>query len=191
MARNFCWEFIFCGLASFRVLWELIFTIRTLVLLAGNKFLQFSESPVQIIDNIFVFFLSTSNGNTVEPRQLWRKTENSSSYWGQLKISICQVKNLWLLISQHFSLWCGANLLISSETVKWVGIYMIKRDLFVLLLVFYAYTTRRADRMGSEWSCKNQNSSYRVEFRWLFDQRKGISVRVSGEFELSELEFTK
>ena len=48
---------------------------------------------------------------------------------------------------------------------KWVGIYMIKRDLFVLLLVFYAYTTRRADRMGSEWSCKNQNSSYRVEFQ--------------------------
>ena len=68
---------------------------------------------------------------------------------------------------------------------------MIKRDLFVLLLVFYAYTTRRADRMGSEWSCKNQNSSYRVEFQLLFDQRKGISVRVSGEFELSELEFTK
>ena len=49
-------EFIFCGLASFCVLWELIFTIRTLVLLAGNKFLQFSESPVQIIDNILVFF---------------------------------------------------------------------------------------------------------------------------------------
>ena len=68
---------------------------------------------------------------------------------------------------------------------------MIKRDLFVLLLVFYAYPTRRADRMGSEWSCKNQNSSYRVEFQWLFDQRKGISVRISGEFELSELEFTK
>ena len=72
---------------------------------------------------------------------------------------------MWLLISQHFSVWCGANLLISSETVKWVGIYMIKRDVFVLLLVFYAYTTRRADRMGSEWSCKNQNSSYRVEFQ--------------------------
>ena len=68
---------------------------------------------------------------------------------------------------------------------------MIKRDLFVLLLVFYAYTTRRADRMGSEWSCKNQNSSYRREFQWLFDQGKGISVRVSGEFELSEIEFTK
>ena len=33
---------------------------------------------------------------------------------------------------------------------------MIKRDLFVLLLVFYAYTTRRADRMGSEWSCKTR-----------------------------------
>ena len=68
---------------------------------------------------------------------------------------------------------------------------MRKRDLFVLLLVFYAYTTRRADRMGSEWSCKNQNSSYQGQFQWLFDQEKGISVRVSGEFELSELEFTK
>ena len=57
---KFLREFIFCGLASFCVLWELIFTIRSLVLLAGNKFLQFSESPV--------FFFSTSNGNTVEPR---------------------------------------------------------------------------------------------------------------------------
>ena len=28
---------------------------------------------------------------------------------------------------------------------------MIKRHLFVLLLVFYPYTTRRVNRMGSEW----------------------------------------
>lgn len=53
---KFLREFTFCVLASFCVLGELIFTIRTLVLLAGNKFLQFSESPVQIIDNILVFF---------------------------------------------------------------------------------------------------------------------------------------
>ena len=145
-------------------MWELIFTIRTLVLLAGNKFLQFSESPVQIIDNI-LFFLWYVQWKYRRAAVTLKENGKQFELSGSIEISICHVKNLWLLISQHSSVWCGANLLISSETVKWVGIYMIKLDLFVLLLVFYAYTTRRADRMGSEWSCKNQNSSHRVEFQ--------------------------
>ena len=42
--------------------------------------------------------------------------------------------------------------------------------------------------MASEWSYKNQNSSYRGKFPW---NLKGNLVRVSEEFELSEFEFTE
>ena len=45
--------------------------------------------------------------------------------------------------------------------------------------------------MASEWSYKNQNSSYRGKFQWIFDQGKENLVRVSGEFELSEFELTE
>ena len=45
--------------------------------------------------------------------------------------------------------------------------------------------------MASESSYKNQNSSYRGKFQWIFDQGKENLVRVSGEFELSEFEFTE
>ena len=57
---KFLREFIFCGLASFCVLWELIFTIRSLFFLLGINFCNFQKVPF--------FFFSTSNGNTVEPR---------------------------------------------------------------------------------------------------------------------------
>ena len=53
---------------------------------------------------------------------------------------------------------------------------------------FTNYKTRRANEMASEWSYKNQNSSYRGKFPW---NLKGNLVRVSEEFELSEFEFTQ
>ena len=40
--------------------------------------------------------------------------------------------------------------------------------------------------MASEWSYKNQNSSYRGKFKRNFDQGKGNLVRVCGEYELTE-----
>ena len=40
--------------------------------------------------------------------------------------------------------------------------------------------------MASESSYKNQNSSYRGIFQWIFDQGKENLVWVSGEFELSQ-----
>ena len=45
--------------------------------------------------------------------------------------------------------------------------------------------------MASKWSYKNQNSSYRGKFQWLFDQGKGYLVRVSWVFELSGFELTE
>ena len=79
---------------------------------------------------------------------------------------------------------------------------MIKRDLFgapikikllfssVSFSIFTDYTAIRANGMVSEWSCKNQNSSYRGKFHQNFDQGKSNLVLVSEEFELSELELT-
>ena len=45
--------------------------------------------------------------------------------------------------------------------------------------------------MASMWSYKNQSSSYRGKFRWIFDQGKGNLARVGGEIEVSELELTE
>ena len=42
--------------------------------------------------------------------------------------------------------------------------------------------------MASTWSYKNQSSSYRGKFRWIFDQGKGNLVSVGGEIEVSECE---
>ena len=53
---------------------------------------------------------------------------------------------------------------------------------------FTNYKTRRANEMASEWSYKNQNSSYRGKFPW---NLKGNLVRVSKEFELFEFKFTE
>ena len=50
---------------TFCVLWELIFCDKDrLVFLTGNKFLQFSQSPGQIVENIYIYiFFNTCNGN--------------------------------------------------------------------------------------------------------------------------------
>ena len=56
---------------------------------------------------------------------------------------------------------------------------------------FTDYTKRRANGMTSKWRYKNQNSSYRGKDQWIFGQWKWNLVRVSGEFESTELEWTK
>ena len=62
----------------------------------------------------------------------------------------------------------------------------------VLVLVCIYRLYRRTNGMTCEWSYKNQkNSSYRGKFQWNFDQGKGNLVRVSREFELTELELTE
>ena len=61
----------------------------------------------------------------------------------------------------------------------------------LVLLVLPIYTTRRANDIASEWSYKNQNSSYRGKFQWIFNQEEVTLVRVSEEFELSKFELTK
>ena len=58
-------------------------------------------------------------------------------------------------------------------------------------VVLLIYTTRRANGIASEWSYKNQNSSYRAKFQWNFDQGEVTLVRVSEEFELSEFKSAK
>ena len=58
-------------------------------------------------------------------------------------------------------------------------------------VVLPIYTTRRANGIASEWSYKNQNSSYRAKFQWNFDQGEVTLVRVSEEFELSEFKSAK
>ena len=58
-------------------------------------------------------------------------------------------------------------------------------------VVLSIYTTRRANGIASEWSYKNQNSSYRAKFQWNFDQGEVTLVRVSEEFELSEFKSAK
>ena len=40
------------------------------------------------------------------------------------------------------------------------SIFTIKRDLFIAQVFFTDYTTRKANEMASEWSCKNQNSGF-------------------------------
>ena len=40
------------------------------------------------------------------------------------------------------------------------SIFTIKRDLFIAQMFFTYYTTRKANEMASEWSCKNQNSGF-------------------------------
>ena len=57
--------------------------------------------------------------------------------------------------------------------------------------VFTDYSTRAANLIASEWSYKNQNSSYWGRFQWNFDQGKGNLVRVSGKVELSEFKLTE
>ena len=57
--------------------------------------------------------------------------------------------------------------------------------------VFTDYSTRAANLIASEWSYKNQNSSYWGRFLWNFDQGKGNLVRVSGKFELSEFKLSE
>ena len=58
-------------------------------------------------------------------------------------------------------------------------------------VVLPIYTTSRANGIASEWSYKNQNSSYRAKFQWNFDQGEVTLVRVSEEFELSEFKSAK
>ena len=58
-------------------------------------------------------------------------------------------------------------------------------------VVLPIYTTRRPNGMASEWSYKNQNSSYRAKFQWNFDQGEVTLVRVSEEFKLSEFKSAK
>ena len=58
-------------------------------------------------------------------------------------------------------------------------------------VVLLIYTTRRANDIASEWSYKNQNSSYRAKFQWSFDQGEVTLVRVSEEFKLSEFKSAK
>ena len=43
--------------------------------------------------------------------------------------------------------------------------------------------------MASEWNYKNQKSSYRCKYQWIFDQEKLNLVPVNGELELTEFEF--
>ena len=43
--------------------------------------------------------------------------------------------------------------------------------------------------MASEWNYKNQKSSYRRKYQWIFDQGKLNLVPVNGELELTEFEF--
>ena len=61
----------------------------------------------------------------------------------------------------------------------------------LVLVVLPISTTRRANDIASEWSYKNQNSSYRAKFQWNFDQGEVTLVRVSEEFELSEFKSAK
>ena len=50
---------------------------------------------------------------------------------------------------------------------------------------------RTRDRVIGVNFSDDLNSSYRGKFQWRFDQGKGVLVRVSGEFELSEFEITE
>ena len=59
---------------------------------------------------------------------------------------------------------------------------------FVFLLI---YTKRRANRMASVWSYKNQNFSYWGKFQWIFDQGKLNLGRVSRKFHLCQLKLTR
>ena len=61
----------------------------------------------------------------------------------------------------------------------------------LVLVVLPIYTTRKANDIASEWSYKNQNSSYWAKFQWNFDQGEVTLVRVSKEFELSEFKSAK
>ena len=60
-------------------------------------------------------------------------------------------------------------------------------DLFIAQVFFTDYTTRKANEMASEWSCKNQNSGFRGNCQ----QGKDILVQVSREFKVSKFELTE
>ena len=55
------------------------------------------------------------------------------------------------------------------------SLYQLKSNCCsVCLSVFTNYTTRRANRMASKWSYKDQNSSYRVNFSEILIKGKDI-----------------
>ena len=60
-----------------------------------------------------------------------------------------------------------------------------------IAVVLVLVVSRRANDITSEWSYKNQNSSYRAKFQWNFDQEEVTLVRVSEEFELCEFKSAK
>ena len=68
------------------------------------------------------------------------------------------------------------------------SIFTIKQyDLFIAQVFFTDYTTRKANEMASEWSCKNQNSGFWGNRH----QGKDILVQVSREFKVSKFELTE
>ena len=80
-----------------------------------------------------------------------------------------------------------------KDVICFVALIKIKLLYIVLVLVFKSdYMIRRANRIfqwASVVTCKNQNSSYRGKFSTRETNRN--SVRLSGEFELSESELTE
>ena len=85
-----------CGLAIFCVLWELIFTIRIPVLLAGNKVLQFYKF-VQIVDNILFVCVCTSNGNTVVTRTVKGNGKQFELSGSIDKFNLSKIGGYWFL----------------------------------------------------------------------------------------------
>ena len=49
----------------------------------------------------------------------------------KIQYAILKTNNYWFL-STSISEWCRTSLLISSQTVTWLGTFMIKRDLLLL-----------------------------------------------------------
>ena len=55
--------------------------------------------------------------------------------------------------------------------------------------IFGADRRPTTNGMASEWNDKNQKSSYRRKYQWIFDQGKVNLVPVNGELELTEFDF--
>ena len=73
-----------------------------------------------------------------------------------------------------------------------------RRSTRLLYMGSWSYPVKNNSFTSTEFFCRllaiselAGNSSYRGKFQWYFDQGKGNLVRVSGEFELSEFEFSR
>ena len=102
-------------------------------------------------------------------------------------LPVSQVKQNHFISSETVTYWafCNDNMW-SVCCTNWNQIDVVLTS--VNFSVFTDFTKRKANGMASEWSYKNQNSSYRGKFQWIKGNKL---VRASREFELSEFELTQ